>query len=64
MRIIIEFNEQFDTSKEQLKRLFQRDVIGERIMKAIDNEVGLKVVNWKGDEVYTILIDRGDEDDD
>lgn len=57
MVIKIEFNPRLD--KEQIKKTIKDDKIEERIIDAINrNEGGLRVINWKDDEVYTILIEE------
>lgn len=55
MTIKIEFNERLD--KEQIKRTIIRENIGERICDAINRNMGgLRITNYKGEEVYTIII--------
>ena len=57
MTIRIEFNPRLD--KEQIKKTIVKDDIEERIVDAINrNEGGLRITNYKGEEIYTILIEE------
>lgn len=58
MKITIDFNSNLDFSNEQLKRLIDREDFNERIKAAIDNELGMKVVNAFGRWVYIIKVDK------
>lgn len=57
MTIKIEFNERLD--KEEIKRIIIRENIGERICDVINRNMGgLRITNYKGEEVYTIIIEE------
>lgn len=57
MTIRIEFNPRLDT--EQIKKTIVKDNIEERIVDAINrNEGGLRITNYKGEEIYAILIEE------
>ena len=58
MKITIDFNSNLDFSNEKLKSLIDREDFNERIKAAIDNELGMKVVNTFGRWVYIIKVDK------
>lgn len=58
MKITIDFNSNLDFSNEELKRFIDREDFNERIKSAIDNELGMKVVNAFGRWVYIIKVDK------
>ena len=54
MKIEIFFRE--GLSEKNIKRTIERDDIGKRIISAIDDG-GIEVINYKGEVVYTILVE-------
>lgn len=57
MIVKIEFNPRLD--KEQIKKTIKDDGIEERIVDAINrNQGGLRITNYKGEEVYAIIIEE------
>lgn len=58
MKITIDFNSNLDFNNEKLKSFIDREDFNERIKAAIDNELGMKVVNAFGRWVYIIKVDK------
>lgn len=58
MKITIDFNSNLDFSNKELKRFIDREDFNERIKAAIDNELGMKVVNAFGRWIYIIKVDK------
>lgn len=58
MKITIDFNSNLDFSDEKLKRLIDREDFNERLKTAIDNGLGMEVVNAFGRWIYIIKVDK------
>ena len=57
MNIRIEFNPRLD--EKQVKKTIKDDRIEERIIDAINRNMGgLRITNYKGEEVYKIIIEE------